>query len=497
MGSELPQSQIAPQSAVARRHVGEGDRLFAAGDYQGALVHYQQAVRLWTHPACHYKLAIAAWRTGDSALAITHLLETVRLEPGSRSAHEALTQLYMEQGDTNSALEHSRLALTLAPNDPTMTITRGSVLAEMGHEQAAWELIRPLITGPSTPPWAAILYGKIAGAIRQEAEASQLAQSLLDQRLVAGPEASTLHFVTAALLDRLGRYDDAFEHARLAHESNRRPYDPDRNTRLTDGLIQFFTKPAIQSLPKATHHNSRPVFIVGMPRSGTSLVEQILASHPDVYGAGELSALQEIACSFNGAPWSAGEPFPASLKRLSVSQANQLAQPYLDTIAARNSSARYVTDKFPLNCRDLWLVQLLFPQAHVIHCVRDPRDTCLSCYMTDFASGNEFAQDLTTLAAFYRDYQRLMEHWGQVLELPVLQVTYELMVEDLEGQARRMLDFLDLPWDDRCLRFYANRRHVATASQSQVRRPIYRSSLGRWRHYQKHLGPLLQTWPAR
>ncbi|HEY7115496.1 MAG TPA: sulfotransferase, partial [Tepidisphaeraceae bacterium] len=153
--------------------------------------------------------------------------------------------------------------------------------------------------------------------------------------------------------------------------------------------------------------------------------------------------------------------------------------------------ARYVTDKMPANFLFLELVQLLLPGCRVIHCVRAALDTCVSCYLTNFASGNEYKLNLTQLATFYRDYRRLMEHWKRVLDVPMLEVRYEDVIIDTHSQARRMLEFLDLPWDERCLNYYENKRRVKTASEDQVRRPIYTTSIGRWKHYEPYVGELL------
>lgn len=484
-GLALPPSREDP--VVARRYLLEGERLFAAGEFAAALDRYQRALELWRHPACHYNLAITAWRLGDSARATAHLSETVRLAPRHARAHEALSQRFLEDGRGDLALEHIRIAMDLAPQDRSVAVSRAFALAYTGQERAAWELIEPMLAGQQTPPRVAVLYGKIARRVDREADALALILTLLENCSAAAPDRSSLHFEAAALLDRAGRYDAAFTHVRLAHQDRRGEYDTAGNTHLTDGLIAFFTKSTFQVLPRAAISTRRPVFVVGMPRSGTSLVEQILASHPAVHGAGELPMLQRIACGFNNAPWAEGDPFPTCLHRLTVAHANQMAEQYLSAIAERNASADYVIDKLPVNFRELWLIQVLFPGARIIHCIRDPRDTCLSCYMTDFANGNEFARDLRYLGKFYRDYQRLMEHWVRVLDLPILHVRYEQVVEDVEGQARQMLEFLQLPWDERCLRFYENARHVSTASKDQVRRPIYGSSVGRWRNYQNHL----------
>jgi len=300
-----------------------------------------------------------------------------------------------------------------------------------------------------------------------------------------------LNFAAAELLDRVGRYDEAFAHARQANQLVGAKYEPAQVERSVDALIAYFTRRKIQSLPRSTLGDERPVFIVGMPRSGTSLVEQILASHPDVYGAGELEAIFQIAGQAEARLSGRGFAFPQSLDGITSSLADELAANYLRPLTALAPAARRITDKLPLNFLQLGLISILFPQARVIHCMRDPRDTCLSCYMTHFSSGNEFSYDLRSCGHFYRQYEKLMTHWKRALDLPILDVIYGQLVEDAEGQSRRMVEFLGLPWDPQCLRFYDNTRYVPTASNAQVRQPIYQSSVGRWRHYDKHLAPLL------
>jgi hypothetical protein len=176
---------------------------------------------------------------------------------------------------------------------------------------------------------------------------------------------------------------------------------------------------------------------------------------------------------------------------MTAQDANELAAEYLRVIDTVDDQATYVTDKTPMNVVMLGLVASLLPDIRVMHCIRDPRDTCLSCYLTDFATGNEFTRNLSDLACVYRDYQRQMAHWKRVLPLPILDVHYEDLIADQEGQTRRMLGFLNLPWDERCLRFHENRRLVGTASLDQVRKPIYATSVGRWKQYEKHLGELM------
>jgi hypothetical protein len=297
----------------------------------------------------------------------------------------------------------------------------------------------------------------------------------------------------AALLERLDCYDEAFSHASAAHAARHRPYDPTLLERQVEQQIQYFTPRKLHHLPCASHGGLRPVFIIGMPRSGTSLVEQILASHPTVYGGGELNLINDMSEAATVADLGRQSDYPGCLDAISLRDCNELAERYLAGLSRLNSAARYVTDKMPTNFFFLGTIWMLFPDCHVIHCVRDPLDTCVSCFMTDFGLGHEFAQDLTHLGQFYTQYRRLARHWSQTLNYPMIEVRNEQLVLDLEEEVRRLLELLDLPWDSRCLKFHENRRWVATASAQQVRRPLYAGSVGRWRRYERHLGALIEA----
>ncbi|MBK7406297.1 MAG: sulfotransferase [Phycisphaerales bacterium] len=233
---------------------------------------------------------------------------------------------------------------------------------------------------------------------------------------------------------------------------------------------------------------------MGMPRSGTSLVEQIIASHPGAYGGGEL----------NFVAMAARDLLMPTVERPSIAaQLDALRQPTLDRESQKvqrlmtepSPRAERFTDKLPQNFLHLGMIELLFPQARVIHCRRDPRDTCLSCYTHLFGGANNqpFAGDLVHLGRYYRAYERIMEHWRRVTSLPMMEVVYEELVADLDGAARRVVEFTGLEWDEQCLRFYETRRDVITESADQVRRPIYSSSIGRWKRFGAHLDPLARA----
>jgi hypothetical protein len=233
----------------------------------------------------------------------------------------------------------------------------------------------------------------------------------------------------------------------------------------------------------------QPVFVFGMPRSGTTLTEQILSSHPEVAGAGERGDIWEMAKSL-GLLADNAEKFARNLTNLSRPQSFELANRYLSALNSVSGTALRVVDKMPDNYAYLGLIALLLPNAKLIHCRRDPLDTCVSCFTTQMAEGGHFyANDLATLGAYYRDYARLMEHWHAALPLPIFDSSYERLLEAPEEQSRKLIDHIGLPWDPACLTFYETKRAVKT-NPREVRQPIYKTSLGRWRRYARHLDPL-------
>lgn len=498
-----PRPDVGPRVQAA---IAAGDELEARGLREQALERFRAAVQLDPGDAgAHGKLGVCAGRLGQFALSEHHLRECVRLAPMSHRAHELLSTVYREQGKTQPALTTAARAVELDPTDVGSAVALGSALFLAGRYEDAEAAIDPFVAagprGAGRSGQLGALFGRLAPRLKREGEALAFIAGLLaaDPPGQPSPGAMTaadraaLHLTAASLLDAAGRYDEAFEQARLGHAADRPAYDPADFSRWVDFQGTYFTPRKLHDLPRASHRSRRPVFIVGMPRSGTTLVEQVLACHPQVYGAGELDALSKVSLAGRqGAGVLPHEIYPGWLDSLSVRKANELAGGYLGRLAALDAAATHVTDKMPGNFVYLGLIALLFPDCHIIHCTRDPVDTCLSCYMT-FGSDQAYAGDLAHLGARYRDYRRLMAHWKSVLNCPMIEVSYEAMVADQEGEARRLLGLLGLPWDDRCLRFHANTRPVLTASLDQVRRPIYASSVGRWRHYEKHLGPLIEA----
>jgi tetratricopeptide (TPR) repeat protein len=491
-----PPPTEAELRAMAERVIVSGHRLRALGQFVEARAQYTEALQIAPDTALlHFLIGACDWAAGQRDAARLSLETAVRLDPRMAAAHEALGQWFLQEGMTDRAMESTRKALELSPHDDSVAASLAFVLEASGDLDEAWELTRRLIVDRGyAPPLLAGLYGRMAGPRGQAEPALEVVTRVLQEKqstpdMPPRVEAAVRH-AAAGLLDRLGRYDEAFFHTQRANLLRKPRYDPATTQRDVDRLIAYFTAQRVRCLPRATYRSDRPVLVVGMPRSGTSLVEQILASHPQAFGAGELDFVNRIfygTLDMLSAP--VGE-YPECLDTLTVAEADGMAQIYLEPLASFNTSAARIIDKMPLNFLQLGLVALLLPDARVIHCRRDPLDTCLSCFMTDFINGHLYKYDLGHCGHFYRQYERLMAHWKSVLELRILDVQYEDVVADPEGQARRMVEFIGLPWDQRCLRFHETKRPVATASGQQVKVPIYKRSVGRWRNYEKHLAPL-------
>jgi tetratricopeptide (TPR) repeat protein len=301
------------------------------------------------------------------------------------------------------------------------------------------------------------------------------------------------HFALAKAYENIGEVERAFRHLQSGNALKRRQmaYDETETLRQMDQLCEVMSRDFIEARKGGGEPSSAPVFIVGMTRSGTTLIEQILASHPQVHGSGELALFDQAAGAIrNSLP---GRPqFPDMLQAMSGEHFRALGASYLEKITRPARGALRVTDKMPVNFLFAGLIHLALPNATIIHAVRDPADTCMSCFATHFTNGQAHTYDLAELGRYYRHYQTLMRHWHAVLPPGrIMDVQYEELVADLEGVARRIVAHCGLSWDARCLDFQRTQRTVRTASAAQVRKPIYKDSVGRWRKFEPFLAPLL------
>jgi tetratricopeptide (TPR) repeat protein len=434
--------------------------------------------------------------SGSGAEARKTIKKALRLAPRSPALLCRNGRIFTTAGHIDQAAEQFRAALAIKPNYPWATrCLVGALLSLHRNEEAYALLVETMKEAPEATEYLASMT-KVCALVNRHDEGLQACDALLANEGLPDAMRTQALFDKSGFLRMLGEHDQAFAICQEANRTRASTFSASNNRKQTDRMIEAWTRERLAKIVATNRKTDRAVFIVGMPRSGTSLVEQIAASHPRVFGAGEMPLMNQVVSRLND---DSQDPIPylTDPDKLSAINIETIARHYLQTIKAMAPGADRVTDKMPYNFRALGMISKLFPDAKVIHCRRDPRDTCLSCYMLDFlGSGNDFAFDLADLGSFYADYQRLMEHWKSVLDLPILDVRYEDMIEDQESQSRRLIEFLGLDWDDRCLDFHKTKRRTKTLSEHQVSRPIYQSSVARWKPYEKHLGALLEQLPS-
>ena len=402
--------------------------------------------------------------------------------------HLGMVQTMM--GKLDQAMETFSKGRELDADNLLLVAGVADALERQGNAEQAFEILEPYLD--SDQEGIAVItctLAKISNKLDLEERALGLVEKILARETILRASAMDLHFRAADIYHNLRAYDKAIDHYHQANALSELEFDREAHIQFVSDVIASFNRDTLDHLTDLGNPSSRPVFIVGMPRSGTSLAEQILASHPDVFGAGELMDFPavEYGLGFDNKDASG---YTARLASLTAAETHRYAEAYLNSINALSDGERYVTDKLPYNFLRLGLIQILFPNARVIHTRRDPMDSCLSCYFLDFMGTHPHAYDLENLGIYYRQYERLMAHWHDVLSLPILDLQYEEAVDDIEATCRRLADFCELDWDDRMLNFHQSNRVVKTASYDQVRRPVYKSSVGRWRPYGAWLDPL-------
>ncbi len=476
----------------------------------------------------HYHLGMAYTKTDRIDAAIQHYRKSIALNPKAFEPHNNLAGLLQHVGERQEALEHLRTADRLNPGVAEIQDNIANALYEMGRNEEAIEVYRAIDS--EDPRFIERCHGGIVIALdelgrfeesRQTIAALQarLPDSVVPIMLKASDGSTRLEpdeiarakdyvdrrpddeddFVWTNLCFALGKefariqaYDEAFHYYARGNRARDRQhaYEPEKDREVLRAAIETYSPALFERLAGLGDPSGRPVFIVGMWRSGTTLTEQILASHPDVAGGGELREMGKVALGMSEAI-GLSRPYPQCMSDLTREVARTMAGRYLAALAELDPKAPRVTDKMPINFAHLGLIAVLFPNARIIHCRRDPRDTCLSIFFQSFRGFHPYSYDLGKLAKYYRLYRQWMAHWRAALPLPMLEIDYEDTIADQEAASRRLLAFCGLDWDERVLTFHETERAVKTASVWQVRQPIYDRSVGRWRSYERHLEPLL------
>ncbi len=521
---------LALDKRNAEAHLGLGNVLHALHKFKDAIKHYREAIAVKPDLAeAHNNLGVVLTAVGRPAEAAECFARTLDLRPDFADAHLNLGQAQKAEGRLDAAIASYRKALDLDPNLAEAHSNLGNAHRQLGNFKAALDsyrlavkinpalvqahynlgivkleqgrlddslgdLRRAVAMAPNHVEAIANI-GEVLEALGQDEEASAWYRKIVDiqvDRSLPIMDQRARHFALGRIHNRLGNYDTAFAHFKAANEiwleHLRRTdgtYSPAAWEATIGAIIAAFPLGGVAEGETKGNLSQLPVFVLGMPRSGTTLVEQILASHSEVYGAGELPDIPRVAERISGK-----ENWVDAVRSLDTDQAEAIAGKYLDRLHHIAPGARRVVNKLPMNFLYLGLIRTLFPAAPVIHCRRDPLDVCLSNYFGHFAEPKVFTNDLADLGHFYKQYERLMAHWEKIYTGTIFHIDYESLIDDQEGLSRELISYCGLEWQSQCLSFHETERHIATASRLQVRRPLYSSSVQRWRNYDRFLGPL-------
>jgi tetratricopeptide (TPR) repeat protein len=477
-------------------HFALGNLLYAGGHDDAALDCYLKVLRFNPrHSETHNNLANVYQRQGQTERAITHYKTAIEINPSNADAYGNLGNVYLVLDRLEESIEVNRRALELKPSRFGSHNNQGVAFQALGRfEDAERAFERALELSPRE----ASVHLNLANMGRFKAGDRRLPglQKLLREvESLDNDNQIAAHFAMGKALADLGQYPKAFLHLQKGNALKRRTIDYDEPQRLAmfENIRTTFSRDYMTARSGGGGTSWAPIFIVGMPRSGTTLMEQVLASHSKVFGAGELETFKKVIgeCVNRDGILPA---YPALVQALSQDQIRQLGETYTAQARARAPEAERIVDKMPLNFVFVGLIHLALPNARFINVRRDPLDTCVSCFSLLFTGSQPFAYDLTELGRYYRGYEAVMEHWHKVLPPGVMiDIHYEDLVDDLEGASRRVLRHCDLDWEDACRDFHGTKRAVRTASLMQVREPVHRRSIGTWRRYEEFLEPLARA----
>lgn len=480
-GCLLAAAKVRPNDGAIHRRLGIAYELL--GKDQEAATEFETAIRLAPLEVESYvRLGRLLINHGNFTQAVELGRRALKVSPKSAQVHLVMAQAFKSLRDDESAYQFLRKAVTI---DPNMEVSAAMWLQEEGKFDEATELFQKSID--RNPIQGIAYYGVVKGKKVTEKDRDflhRMAQVLGAPGLPLPEKAALLYGLGKGAND-LEEYETAM---RRFDEGNRlnyqiyiagKEFDSEELKRNREKIERTFTAEVIEKLRPVGSESDVPIFIVGMIRSGTTLVEQILSSHPEVGGAGE----QRF--------WVNEIPNAVDLQtgRFDAEKFEELRDRYLRVLRSFQPDSRRITDKMPMNFYCAGLLHLAYPKSPIIHVRRHPIDTALSIWMTDLAKPPDFAHDKRNVVAEYRDYLAIMEHWRKVIpDTRMLEVRYEDLILDQESWTRRMLEFCGLEWDPACMSFYTSERSVSTPSAWQVRQPIYRTSVDKWRHYEPWLG---------
>ena len=484
------QQVLAIQAEDVGTMIKLGNALRAAQRWTDSIAIYEQAAVLQPDNAeAHRYLGAALQKMGQTEKAIISYERTLSLRPDSAGVRIDLGRILRKLGKAEEALAQFELARDRIPNNVDAHIDVALTLRQLGQADFAVDRLEQLL---DVKPACGEAYYHIS-MIKPKQELILVVEKLLSDSALPKGDAIYCHFALGNLLDSGKSFDEAFGYYLTANSLHRETfdYDPRENIETTDWLIKVYSKDFLQGKQEFGSDSRLPVFIVGMPRSGTTLIEQILSSHALVHGAGEVEAIPAINLSI-AQQLEYASPNPELVTLIDKKMIEDCAAQYLQELALHGPTAARITDKLPGNFARIGLIKTLFPDAHVIHCQRDPLDNCISLFFHHFAALT-CSFDLKELGQYYLDYQRLMSHWQNLFPGDIFNVQYEELVMNQEKVSKRLVDYIGLEWDEKCMEFHNNQRNVMSPSNLQVRQPMYKSSMNRWKRYEKHIQPLIDV----
>ena len=436
----------------------------------------------------HYMIASCFQFMGRFDLTEFHCLESLKHDSVNTDALVCLGFHYQNLGDYEQAIDYFNRAIKVSPDSKAASGAKASLLVRIGKKEKAYEIIRQAIDSGGVTSTIIDAYSSLHDSYGSINEVIKVAEIYLQTGRLSSRNISSVNFSLGMMYDEIKSYDKAFSCFKLANQANYINFDVPSYVKYTQGIINFYNVDYDSVCSKSTS-NKRPVFIVGMPRSGTSLVEQILSMHSEVYAAGELTYISDIVKKISNTKSTSAIDIE-SIADCDDVCLTSYADEYINRVEQLSDRLKISTDKMPANYLYLGLIQQMFPEAIFLHCKRDPRDTCLSIYFQDFGAFQPFSNDLNNTARIHLEHDRLMVHWKNKLNMKIYDVEYEDMVNNFEVTVRGILEHCNLKWEDACLDFYTARRSVATASFCQVDKPIYNKSVARWKNYEMHIGGL-------
>jgi len=418
-------------------------------------------------------------------------VKSIELAPELYDAYKNLAVYYQGEGIQDKAIEYFKQYREKVPEDDSAAASMAEIHERDGKFDEAMTVLKPAIDSGNPSAKVILAYATLAKHFKFIDEAIEMLLSIDDENTLKA-DVVEKYYILGKLSESKKQPDTTFSYYKSANDLDEESYDLEKDKKLFDATKIYFTKEKIQSLPRSEVDSTLPIFIVGMPRSGTSLAEQVLSSHPDVYGAGELDKIETLISKLRMEI----DPLNNQHKnfdKMTQEQVNAASQSHIGTLQAMSPESKYIVDKMPHNFLGLAEINLMFPKATVIHCKRSPVDTCLSIYFQHFNKNHAYSNSLKYLGQYYNLYADLMEHWKQVLDINLVELEYEKVIANPEEEMRNLLKNCGISWNPACLKFHENKRTVMTPSYDQVRQPIYTSSVAKWKKFEPHIGDLLEN----